>query len=121
LKNIMLVDDSIFILKQLSQILLAEGYKVLLTASNGKDCVDKYRVHRKKIDLITLDITMPVLDGISALNELIKINPDVKVIMISALGNPQIVKKALISGAKGFIIKPLNREKVLERINNILF
>lgn len=114
--RIMIVDDSIFVVKQLSQILTSEGYDVVATAANGKEGVERYKELAPNVDLVTMDITMPEMDGISALEQIIKFDKNAKVIMVSALGKEELVKKSLLLGAKNYIIKPLDRKKVLERI-----
>ncbi len=114
--RIMIVDDSIFVVKQLSQILTSEGYDVVATAANGKEGVERYKELAPNVDLVTMDITMPEMDGISALEQIIKFDKNARVIMVSALGKEELVKKSLLLGAKNYIIKPLDRKKVLERI-----
>ena len=114
--NILIVDDSIFVKKQLSQILTSEKFNVIDTASDGEEAVEKYKEHHPKVDLVTMDITMPKMDGITALEKIIEFDKDAKIIMISALGKQELVKKSLLLGAKNYIIKPLDRKKVLERI-----
>jgi len=114
--NILIVDDSIFVKKQLSQILTSEKFNVIDTAGDGEEAVEKYKEHHPQIDLVTMDITMPKLDGISALERIMQFDKNAKVVMISALGKQELVKKSLLLGAKNYIIKPLDRKKVLERI-----
>ncbi len=118
--KILVVDDSIFVKKQLSQILQSEQFEVLDTAGDGEEAIEKYKEYFPKVDLVTMDITMPKLDGISALEKIIEFDKDAKVIMISALGKQELVKKSLLLGAKNYIVKPLDRKKVLERIVMIL-
>jgi two-component system chemotaxis response regulator CheY len=118
--KVLIVDDSIFVQKQLRQILTSEGFEIVETASDGAEGVEKYRQLKDRIDLVTMDITMPNMDGLTALAKIIEINPEAKVIMISALGREDLVKKALIAGAKNYIVKPLDRKKVLERLSVIL-
>lgn len=118
--KVMIVDDSIFVAKQLGQILTSEGYDVVATAVDGKDGVDKYKTLAPGIDLVTMDITMPRMDGITALEQIIAFDKNAKVVMVSALGKEELVKKSLLLGAKNYIIKPLDRKKVLERISTCL-
>jgi two-component system chemotaxis response regulator CheY len=75
-----------------------------------------YKEHYPNVDLVTMDITMPKMDGVTALEKIIEFDKDAKVIMISALGKQDLVKKSLLIGAKNYIVKPLDRAKVLERI-----
>jgi len=118
--NILLVDDSIFVKKQLAQILTSESFNVIDMAGDGEEAVEKYKEHHPKIDLVTMDITMPKMDGISALEKIIEFDKNAKIIMISALGKQELVKKSLLLGAKNYIIKPLDRKKVLERITSVI-
>ena len=73
------------------------------------------------MDLVTLDITMPKKDGLQVLREVIEFDKEAKIIMISAIGKQGFVKEALLLGAKNYIVKPLNREKVLERLKKVLY
>ena len=83
---------------------------------DGKDGVDKYKELCPNVDLVTMDITMPRMDGITALEQIMAFDKNAKVVMVSALGKEELVKKSLILGAKNYIVKPLDRKKVLERI-----
>jgi two-component system chemotaxis response regulator CheY len=116
--RVLIVDDSMFIAKQLGQILQSEGFEVVGTASDGAQGVEEFQTLRP--DLVTMDITMPVMDGVTALEKILEISKDAKVIMVSALGKEDVVKKCLLMGAKSFIIKPLDRTKVLERVVSIM-
>lgn len=118
--NILIVDDSIFVKKQLTQILTSEKFNVIETASDGEEAVEKYKELHPKVDIVTMDITMPKMDGITALEKIIEFDKNAKVIMISALGKQELVKKSLLLGAKNYIIKPLDRKKVLERIVSVV-
>lgn len=118
--RVMIVDDSMFVAKQLGQILTSEGYEVVATAADGKEGVDKYKELAPNVDLVTMDITMPRMDGITALEQIMTFDKNAKVVMISALGKEELVKKSLLLGAKNYIIKPLDRKKVLERIATCL-
>ena len=118
--RVMIVDDSMFVAKQLGQILTSEGYEVVATAVDGKEGVDKYKELAPNVDLVTMDITMPRMDGITALEQIMAFDKNAKVVMISALGKEELVKKSLLLGAKNYIIKPLDRKKVLERIATCL-
>ncbi|MBO4857068.1 MAG: response regulator [Treponema sp.] len=118
--RVLVVDDSMFVAKQLGQILASEGYDVVATAVDGKEGVDKYKELCPQVDLVTMDITMPKMDGITALEQIMAFDKNAKVVMVSALGKEELVKKSLMLGAKSFIIKPLDRKKVLERISKVL-
>ena len=114
--RVLIVDDSMFVTKQIEQILTSEGFDVAATAENGQDGLDKYKELYPKVDLVTMDITMPVMDGVTSLEKIIEFDKDAKIIMISALGKQDLVKKSLLLGAKNYIVKPLDRKKVLERV-----
>lgn len=118
--RVLLVDDSIFVKKQLQQILLSQDYEVVDSAGDGEEAIEKYKEHYPNIDLVTMDITMPKMDGLTALEQIIKFDKNARVVMISALGKEELVKKALLLGAKNFIIKPLDRVKVLERLASVV-
>ncbi|MBB5218058.1 MULTISPECIES: response regulator [Treponema] len=114
--RVLVVDDSMFVAKQLTQILTSDGYEIVATAQDGKDGVDKYKELCPNVDLVTMDITMPRMDGITALEQIMAFDKNARVVMVSALGKEELVKKSLLSGAKNYIVKPLDRKKVLERI-----
>lgn len=118
--KILIVDDSMFVKKQLTQILGSEGYEIVDTASHGAEAVEKYKEHHPDIDLVTMDITMPGMDGVTALEKIIEFDKDALIVMISALGKQDLVKKSFMLGAKNYIIKPLDRKKVLERLKSTL-
>jgi two-component system chemotaxis response regulator CheY len=118
--KVLVVDDSMFVAKQIGQILTSEGYEVVATAGDGLDGVEKYKEMCPNVDLVTMDITMPKMDGITALEQIMAFDKNAKVVMISALGKEELVKKALLLGAKNYIVKPLDRKKVLERISSVL-
>ncbi|HAH63642.1 MAG TPA: two-component system response regulator [Treponema sp.] len=114
--RVLVVDDSMFVAKQLGQILSSEGYEIVATAADGKEGVDKYKELCPNVDIVTMDITMPRMDGITALEQIMAFDKNARVVMVSALGKEELVKKSLLLGAKNYIIKPLDRKKVLERI-----
>lgn len=114
--RVLVVDDSMFVTKQISQILTSEGFEVAGTAGDGQEGLDKYKELYPNVDLVTMDITMPKMDGVTALEKIIEFDANAKIVMISALGKQDLVKKALLLGAKNYIVKPLDRKKVLERI-----
>ncbi|MDR2069315.1 MAG: response regulator [Spirochaetaceae bacterium] len=118
--RVLVVDDSMFIAKQLGQIFTSEGFEVAGTAADGAQGVEKYKELYPNIDLVTMDITMPVMDGVSALEKILEFDKNATVIMVSALGKEDVVKKSLLMGAKSYIVKPLDRKKVLERVVSVL-
>ena len=118
--RVLVVDDSMFIAKQLGQIFTSEGFEVAGTAADGSLGVEKYKELYPNIDLVTMDITMPVMDGVTALEKILEFDKNACVIMVSALGKEDVVKKSLLMGAKSYIVKPLDRKKVLERVVSVL-
>lgn len=115
--KILITDDSMFMRQYLERILVRLGHEVH-QAKNGEEMLDLYQ--QLNPDLVMLDITMPVLDGISAVKKLREIDPQASVIMCSAMGQLVMVKEAIMYGAKDFIVKPFNAEKVTESVNRIL-
>ncbi len=118
--RVLIVDDSMFIAKQLGQILSSEGFEIAGTATDGVAGLEKYKELFPNVDLVTMDITMPVMDGVSALEKIIEFDKNAVVVMVSALGKEDVVKKSLLIGAKSYIVKPLDRKKVLERVVSVL-
>jgi two-component system chemotaxis response regulator CheY len=118
--RVLVVDDSMFIAKQLGQIFTSEGFELAGTAADGAQGFERYKEIYPNIDLVTMDITMPVMDGVTALEKILEFDKNACVIMVSALGKEDVVKKSLLMGAKSYIVKPLDRKKVLERVVSIL-
>ncbi len=114
--RVLIVDDSMFVAKQLNQILTSAGFEVAGTAADGEQAVEKYKELHPNVDLVTMDITMPKMDGVTALGKIIEFDKSATVVMVSALGKNDLVKNSLMIGAKNYIVKPLDRAKVLERI-----
>ena len=114
--RVLIVDDSMFVTKQISQILSSEGFDIVGTAADGAEGVEKYKELYPDVDLVTMDITMPRMDGVTALEKIIEFDKEANVVMVSALGKQDLVKKSLLLGAKNYIVKPLDRKKVLERV-----
>ncbi|HWR07863.1 response regulator [Sporomusa sp.] len=113
--KVLIVDDAIFMRVTLKQMLEKNGYNVVGDARNGTEGVQKY--HELQPDLVTMDITMPEMDGLAALKEIRQINPKAKVLMISGMGQERHVKEAVLAGACGFILKPFNEEQVIRGLS----
>ena len=116
--TVMLVDDSNLIRTILKGLLLQEGWEVVGEAENGREALDLYG--SLKPDLVILDITMPEMDGLTALVELLKLDKDAKVVMCSAVGDKGTVFQAIRSGAKDFIIKPFDNERIVPTLQNVM-
>ena len=114
--RVLICDDSMFVAKQLTQILTSAGFEVAATAADGAEAVERYKELHPNVDVVTMDVTMPGMDGVAALEQIIGFDKDAAVVMISALGKNDLVKNSLLIGAKNYIVKPLDRQKVLERV-----
>lgn len=116
--NILIVDDSSVMRKNLTSILTKAGHEIIGHASNGKQAISMY--FEKKPDLVTMDISMPVMRGVEAVERIIEKDPEAKIVVISALNQKQMVFQALNNGAKHYIIKPIDTDKVLSIVNEVL-
>ena len=116
--KIIVADDASFMRLMLKTLFQTAGYEVVAEAENGRDAIDKYEQYQP--DLMTMDITMPVMDGIQAVREIISQFPHAKILMCSAMGQQQMVMDAIKAGAKGFIVKPFQTDKVLEQVVKVL-
>lgn len=117
-RKILVVDDAAFMRMMLKDILTKHGFDVVGEAENGIQAVEKYE--ELKPDLVTMDITMPEKDGVMALKEIKEANPDAKIIMCSAMGQQAMVINAIQAGAKDFIVKPFQADRVIEAISKVL-
>ncbi|MFH5183180.1 response regulator [Paenibacillus sp. TAB 01] len=116
--RILIVDDAAFMRMMIRDILSKNGYEVCGEANDGAQAIEKYK--ELKPDLTTMDITMPEMDGIAALKEIKKIDPNAKVIMCSAMGQQAMVIDAIQAGAKDFIVKPFQADRVIEAIKKTM-
>jgi two-component system chemotaxis response regulator CheY len=116
-KRVMVVDDAVFMRMKLKDILEKGGFEVVAEAQNGIEAVEKYK--QEKPDLITMDITMPEMDGIAALKEIKGMNPAAKVVMCSAMGQQSMVMDAIQAGASDFIVKPFQTDRVLQSMAKV--
>jgi len=116
--RILIVDDAAFMRMMIKDILIKNGFEVVGEASDGAQAVDKYK--ELKPDLVTMDITMPEMDGIAALKVIREFDPNAKVVMCSAMGQQAMVIDAIQAGAKDFIVKPFQADRVLEAIKKTL-
>jgi len=116
--RVLVVDDAAFMRMMIKDILTKNGYEVVAEANDGLQAIEKYK--EVSPDLVTMDITMPEMDGITALKEIKKIDANAKVIMCSAMGQQAMVIDAIQAGAKDFIVKPFQQERVIEAVKKTL-
>ncbi len=116
--KILIVDDAAFMRMMIKDVITKNGFEVAGEAVNGMDAVDKY--NELKPDLVLMDITMPEMDGIQALKKIKEGDGNAKVIMCSAMGQQAMVIEAIQSGAKDFIVKPFQPERILEAVQKVL-
>ena len=117
-KNILICDDAAFMRMMIKDILSKNGYNVAGEAENGAKAVEKYA--ELKPDLVLMDITMPEMDGIQALKKIKESDPSALVIMCSAMGQQAMVIESIQAGAKDFIVKPFQADRVLEAVRKVV-
>lgn len=117
MKSVLIIDDASFMRTALKTILEKNHFEIAGDAPNGAIGVQKYKELRP--DIVTLDITMPVMDGIQALKEIKKFDPKARVVMITAMDTEFYVKEAVMNGAKGFIVKPFREDIVITTLNKV--
>ncbi|MDE5412497.1 MAG: response regulator [Bacillaceae bacterium] len=115
--SVLVVDDAAFMRMMIKDILSKNDFNVVGEAANGQEAVEKYK--ELNPDIVTMDITMPEKDGIEALRDIKNINPNAKVIMCSAMGQQAMVIDAIQSGAKDFIVKPFQADRVIEALQKV--
>lgn len=117
MKKVLIVDDAVYMRLSLKTILERNGFEVIGDAGSGIEAIDKYNL--LKPDIVTMDITMPEMDGVQALCEIKKLDSNAKVFMVSAMGQETIVRTAIMNGAKGFILKPFKEEIIIQSLSKI--
>ena len=117
-KKIMLVDDAAFMRMMIKDTLQKNGYTEIVEAGNGEQALATYAA--EKPDLVLMDITMPVMDGLEALRRLREMDSSARVVMWSAMGQETMVVDALKLGAKDFIVKPFKPDRIMKTVNSIL-
>jgi len=117
-KRILIVDDAAFMRMMIKNIVTKNGYEVIGEAENGRVAVDLYKQH--KPDLVTMDITMPEMNGIEGVKAIRSIDPNANIIMCSAMGQQAMVMEAIQAGAKDFIVKPFQQDRILQAIERVL-
>lgn len=116
-KSILVIDDTAFMRTTLRRMLEENGFFVAGEAENGEQAVEKYK--ELKPDLVTMDITMPVKNGIDATKEIMEYDPEARIVVVSAMGQKSVVIDALNAGAKDFIVKPFRPDRVIEALQKV--
>ncbi|OCS82976.1 response regulator [Caryophanon tenue] len=116
--KVLVVDDALFMRVALSDMLTKWGYEIVGQASNGKEAIEKYKQYQP--DIVTMDVTMPIMNGVDALEQIVQQDPHAKVVMVTALGQHKLMKRALQSGAKEFITKPFEPSRLKEVLDQVL-
>jgi two-component system, chemotaxis family, chemotaxis protein CheY len=116
--RVLVCDDAIFMRTMISDILSGAGYEVVGEAETGLQAIQRYR--ELKPDLVTMDIVMPDMGGIDAVREIVKDDPNAKILMCSAMGQQALVVEAIQAGAKDFVVKPFQPSRVLEAVQRVL-
>ena len=115
--KVLIVDDSLIIRKKITKLLEKLGHEVAFGAKNGAEAIEAYKEH--KPDLVTMDITMPDMDGITAVKHLIKENSEAKIIMVTSHGQEDMVIKSIQAGAVGYMLKPITEDKLISSIAEV--
>lgn len=116
--TVLVCDDAIFMRTMINDILSQAGFEVVGEAETGLQAVEKYQ--QLKPDLVTMDIVMPDMGGIDAVREIIKVDPEARILMCSAMGQQALVVEAIQAGAKDFVVKPFQPSRVLEAVQRVL-
>ena len=116
--KVLVVDDAAFMRMMIKDILLKNGYEVVGEATNGVEAMVRYK--ELAPDLVTMDITMPEMDGITAVREIKKLDPNAKIIMCSAMGQQAMVLEAIQAGARDFIVKPFQADRVIDAVRKAM-
>ncbi len=117
MKKVLIVDDAAFMRISIKNMLSKNGYEVVGEAENGKIALQKYQDLGP--DVVTMDITMPEMDGLTSLKKILELDPGANIVMISAMGQESMVREAVLSGAKGFIVKPFKEDVIIAALNNL--
>ena len=117
-KRVLIVDDAVVMRMMIKGILSKNGFEVVGEAQNGVEAVDKYK--QLSPDLVTMDMVMPEMDGITAVKQIIAGDPNAKIIMCTSMGQQALVVEAIQAGAKDFVVKPFQPSRVLEAVQRVL-
>lgn len=117
MKKVLVVDDAAFMRVSIKNMLSKHNYEVVGEAENGKIALAKYQ--ELNPDIVTMDITMPEMDGLESLKKILAVNPAANVVMVSAMGQESMVREAVLTGAKGFIVKPFKEDVILAALQSL--
>jgi two-component system chemotaxis response regulator CheY len=117
-KTVLIVDDIQYVRKALKQILTSQGFKVIGEASNGEEAVRLYDENRP--DFVTMDLVMPVLNGVEATKKIMQLDPNATILILSSMMEENLVTEAIHAGAKDYIVKPFQTDEVLKVVRNAL-
>ena len=117
MKKVLVVDDAAFMRVSIKNMLSKHNYEVVGEAENGKVALAKYL--ELNPDIVTMDITMPEMDGLESLKKILAVNPAANVVMVSAMGQESMVREAVLTGAKGFIFKPFKEDVILAALQSL--
>jgi len=117
-KRILIVDDAAFMRMMIKNIVSKHGYEVVGEAENGAIAVELYKEFHP--DVVTMDITMPEMDGVEGVKNIRQFDPEARIIMCSAMGQQAMVMEAIQAGAKDFIVKPFQQDRILQAIERVL-
>lgn len=112
MKKVLIVDDAVFMRNTLKMMLERNEFEVIGQAEDGEEAIAQFI--RLKPDVVTMDITMPKMSGLEALIKIKEMDPNAKIVMITAMGNEAMVKEAILNGAVNFIVKPFQEDKVVQ-------
>lgn len=116
-KRVLITDDTAFMRMTLRNVLEKNGYEIVGEAEDGYQAVEQYML--SKPDLVTMDITMPNMDGITAIKKIMEKDPEARIVVVSAMGQKALVIEALNSGAKDFIVKPFQPDRIVEALQKV--
>lgn len=117
MKRVLIADDANFMRMMIKNILTKQGYEVVGEAANGLEAIELYQ--SLKPDIVTMDITMPECNGIEAVKGIKQVDAEAKIVMVSAMGQQSMVMDAIKAGAKDFIVKPFNEDKIADSLGKL--
>jgi len=118
MSTVLIVDDAMFMRRMLEDILTKHDFEIIGEAETGTEAVEKYK--QLKPDLVTMDIIMPDMSGIDAVKEIVKLDPEARILMVSAMGQQTLVVEAIQAGAKDYVVKPFQPSRVIEAVSRVI-